>query len=818
MDRFRKFLDGSRRIIAGILICLMFANVISYAEAEENAPDGINLVGCSVSLSDAIDLVFYYDIAEDLVTSERICAKLFFQDGRTSTQWFDSDVVMEYGGYTVYGIKCMLSAKEFSDTVSIQLWDTESQKACSERKSYSLREYFTDMKDRISLLEEDAALIDAVMNYSMYAQLYFDYQTSDLRPFSDDITLSSVESVREKVSELAVFEVEGELPAGMELYGSSLVLNNSIEYRMYFSVDDEALAGKYGMIKCDSNGLYYFDDASVSIADLGKVKEYDFGTSKIRSNPMYYLEQVINGEYDDKLTTLIRATYDYYEAAVDYLDADHSGSLPVYEKQANYPLATYSLIAGGGVTLSNTNGAYSRNPNMEGYLEQEGNVYIGYKSYKSVSDADAVFINQRETLIFSGDSVVINGNIVVTDHSNVQFSGKDVEIRGKILLGPNCHLIVSRGTNIRCQDIRFFSDDKKVSSTANTTDYESLFDKQIGRSERNEYDGSPNVYYNRVLSKNDYYLNATSVVYQDGENWYDAFISNGVIRTREGELLSGATGITVNPNDELLYPVRNIKYNGKEYDSMFASIMDLAYFDEFCGMEGAENGSCKNALTAYKPDPSDPTKFCPVDSQSFKASDVINGALTFSYGAGKSADIQLYFASGGIRNPLNVPGYVICVTSVYLNINLDTSATCYCGLFLTSDHAEFKKNSGYSYGTPLMNLDTSMTRSYLKEFIDKVGLQITDTEPDKIGGSAENVKYVIYNNLFNGGIKCFYDTTGQSNPYVHRHHFTPSTCVSPETCTCGATRGSMASHHYVNGVCTVCGDTEGCIETPVIDI
>lgn len=81
MDRFRKFLDGSRRIIAGILICLMFANVISYAEAEENAPDGINLVGCSVSLSDAIDLVFYYDIAEDLVTSERICAKLFFQDG-----------------------------------------------------------------------------------------------------------------------------------------------------------------------------------------------------------------------------------------------------------------------------------------------------------------------------------------------------------------------------------------------------------------------------------------------------------------------------------------------------------------------------------------------------------------------------------------------------------------------------------------------------------------------------------------------------------------------------------------------------------------
>ena len=62
----------------------------------------------------------------------------------------------------------------------------------------------------------------------------------------------------------------------------------------------------------------------------------------------------------------------------------------------------------------------------------------------------------------------------------------------------------------------------------------------------------------------------------------------------------------------------------------------------------------------------------------------------------------------------------------------------------------------------MLSLDTSADKHNLKAFIDNIGLQITDTALDQIGNNINNVKYCIYNNLFKGGIKSFYESAAGS--------------------------------------------------------
>ncbi len=49
---------------------------------------------------------------------------------------------------------------------------------------------------------------------------------------------------------------------------------------------------------------------------------------------------------------------------------------------------------------------------------------------------------------------------------------------------------------------------------------------------------------------------------------------------------------------------------------------------------------------------------------------------------------------------------------------------------------------------------------------------------------------------------------GATNGAALGHSWQEATCVAPKTCkVCGATEGEKASHNYVNGKCSVCGDS-----------
>lgn len=453
-----------------------------------------------------------------------------------------------------------------------------------------------------------------------------------------------------------------------------------------------------------------------------------------------------------------------------YLKTDITIRAPLYASSMSYPLASYSMFCGSGATLWNAQGSTS-NPNQIGYMAQEGNVYIGYGTWHNDQDADAVYINDRETFILDGQNVVINGNVYLKGQSALQITGKDIEIRGKIYVGPGSHVIISKKSNVKCQDVRFCTSDTNVKW--DSTSFTSLCGgdglTRINMTGTRQYDqGEPRNYYQpSSLSSYPYYANPQSIVYLDNYNattkrygkGYDATIINGQVKAQNGAVLSSEGGFTTSLTDPNLWPVKNVTIGGKTYDKRFTEIIDIPTFEKWASFSGPANAHCSKMLKAGNYHMSG-DKYV-VDTNSFNDSNC-NGNKTKFNGVSGNPEFQLVFATGCISNPVNVGDYMFFLTNIDLQINMDANSSKYCGIFISSKHVKFKKDAGYCEGISMLSLDTSADKHNLKAFIDNIGLQITDTALDQIGNNINNVKYCIYNNLFKGGIKSFYESAAGS--------------------------------------------------------
>lgn len=455
---------------------------------------------------------------------------------------------------------------------------------------------------------------------------------------------------------------------------------------------------------------------------------------------------------------------------VSYLKTDITVRAPLYASSMSYPLASYSMFCGAGATVWNAQGTTS-NPNQIGYLAQEGNVYIGYQTLHNNQDASAVFISNRETFILDGQNVVINGNIYLTGQSGLQITGKDIEIRGKIYVGPGSHVIISKKSNVKCQDVRFCSSDSDVKW--NSSSFTSLCGCEghgrISMTGTKVYDqGEPRNYFQpSSLSAYPYYTNAQSIVYLDNYNattkrygkGYDATIVNGQVKAQNGTVLSSEGGFTTSLTDPNLYPVKNVTINGVTYDKRFTEIIDIPTFEKWATYAGPQNAHCTNMLKAGNYHMSG-DKYV-IDSYAFNESNCPGNMTTFN-GVSGNPRFKLVFATGCISNPVNVGDYMFFLTNLDLNINVDDTRSKYCGIFISSKHVKLKKDQGYCEGISMLSLDTTSDKRYLKAFIDNIGMQITDTVENQVGGSHNNIKNCIYNNLFKGGIKSFYESSAGS--------------------------------------------------------
>ena len=285
--------------------------------AIEDVPE-IVFAGANVDLSDVINLNLYFDVDRDMIPYGRMGVKVTYPDGQVKIHQFDENKKLVEKDKTFYGITCLVAAKEVNDTISIQAWDTVTDQACGNEIAYSVKKYCDEL---MKTTTEDSALgklVKEIYTYSSYAQLYFNHNVDSLAADLAEGSLSSLSEVRDALESQVCFTLTGELPEGIDYVGCSLVLNSSIEYRIYFSATTPELAEQYGLLASDRAGLYYCENVTTSITQLMENREYHIGDATICTNPMNYIRLVSQREYDGKLTDLIIAVYDYYQAAMDY--------------------------------------------------------------------------------------------------------------------------------------------------------------------------------------------------------------------------------------------------------------------------------------------------------------------------------------------------------------------------------------------------------------------------------------------------------------------------------------------------------------------
>lgn len=499
---------------------------------------------------------------------------------------------------------------------------------------------------------------------------------------------------------------------------------------------------------------------------------------------------------------------------VSYVKTDITISAPLYASKKRYPLASYSMFAGSGANIYKAATEHNSNANESGYLEQEGCVYFGWHTWNG-GNADAVDITGRQTLILSGDNIVINGNVIIRGHSCLQLTsveGQDVEIRGRILIGSNSHLVISEKTNLKCQDICFFNGDDENTVKSSNNNYTSLAKHNANQTANSSFSfettkkinnvdvtlaGLPYDWYNKALSTNPYYNSGHSIVYAkmrynatthepEASAVYDTNISSGIVTVvgagNKTLTAEGHISTAMNTNGEVIdeemkaKPRTNqfVNSNGQtvtlknSYDPFFLEMVDGEYFEKFCDLEPTKNGKCecyvsgnpvssesiKNGKYRWNGNSLDPGS-ANVNSNSSQREITYNGV---TLNGTSNPKFWLGFTSVGtaIPNPVNVSSHPFVLAKDKITINMDVDGADYCGIVITSANVEFKKDTGYCSGKSLLLLDTSADKHNLVAFMDEVGKRMSGT------GNVleEDYKYLIFNNLFNGGVARFTNTSG----------------------------------------------------------
>lgn len=540
-----------------------------------------------------------------------------------------------------------------------------------------------------------------------------------------------------------------------------------------------------------------------TVTDIGDIVRFNGETGKLEGITI----KDVQIKYENPKTKM-----------VSYVKTDITIRAPLYASKKKFPLASYSMFAGSGATIWNAqtfqrdenSGKLKRttvfgepsseypgvevrgnhaNPNQFGFWEQEGNVYIGYGPkaskgqmlfstgtptiYGNGHSADALVISDRETIIFTGENVVINGNILVSRDSNIQFEGDNVEVRGKIILGPNCHLIVSTSTILNCQDIWFFDNNNDVQGDKDN--YHSVVKKSYTKTSNfSTYTKRP--YDAWKASNNDVfqYTDAEqSIIYISGSTIKDATVSDGKVYAGSTPL-SIYFGDKLNISDESVShdpdldpdPRRNTKDKNpqptdarfsKYYDPFFIEMIDIEYFEKFCygdkikdvTQNAQANQRIKDFVAADKVIPTSTDLEGNSDGKKIKYTGVtLNGV--------NGPTFNVYFTAcpttgnGNIVNSKDCP-FVLSNHSVYVNV--DSEKDTYCGIVISSEFVQVKKDDGHCNGVSLLSLDADPNDANLKTFMNKVGAIVADKE-SAVG--AGNLQYATFNNLFNGGIARFY--------------------------------------------------------------
>ncbi|MCM1530223.1 MAG: cadherin-like beta sandwich domain-containing protein [Alistipes sp.] len=277
------------------------------SDVEFEAVSPVKFGGASISLSGNIGVNFYMTLDESVINDKNAYMQFELPNGEVSRVYVSDAKETVVDNTTYYVFSCEVAAKEMADSINAQMF-SGSGSAVGSKYDYSVEEYADELVNG-DYTSEAKELVEAMTNYGDYAEAYFSGKNS--------AATSDMNKVTEKV--LSAYEIKenGDLPEGIEYYGSSLVLESNTSVRHYFKAAKGAKTDSYAFSEKD--GCYYKEITDIPAGKLDEVQNVTIGDYTISYSPMSYAYAVLKSDSaDENLKNLVKALYLYEKAADAY--------------------------------------------------------------------------------------------------------------------------------------------------------------------------------------------------------------------------------------------------------------------------------------------------------------------------------------------------------------------------------------------------------------------------------------------------------------------------------------------------------------------
>ena len=247
-------------------------------------------------LHDAIDVKFKINMDSSIIGNAVV--KITVGEKTYEYNAIDyTDAEHEY----VY-VSASVAAAQMTDeiTVTVINGDDQAVKSGYTIKSYAETILSGDYNDTTK------ALVTAMLHYGAAAQTFFDYKTDALANAGLGSEESNVTIPDDAAGEIVV----SGSAEGITFYGASLVFENKIAVRFYFTGSAEGIEG--AVAKDDK---FYIEVAGIYPPALDDAVSVMIGDMSVSYSPMNYIVRMAEKNENEDLVALVTALYNYHVAA-----------------------------------------------------------------------------------------------------------------------------------------------------------------------------------------------------------------------------------------------------------------------------------------------------------------------------------------------------------------------------------------------------------------------------------------------------------------------------------------------------------------------
>lgn len=309
----------------------------------KDGKSAVTTAGYTVSMNGNVDVNFLMIISEQVRTANGSYLE-FTKPNGAKEKIFLKDIVEDVSGY--YKFTCGVAAAEMTDDIKLSVYDGEG---IIYTDSYSVVDYATAIiEGEESVFTTEAKNAAASMlNYGAYAQLYFDRSTDNfanaglgydmepsLNPIKDIVDINGIYRVDDAAGGAAYVSSSLSLLSTTSIYHYFTVSGDVSDYTFTFGSGEDAVAltpvldVKNGVtryrVELDGIPATKLDEAyTVTVTNVNDASD----TVTVVYSALAYADLVLDAYADtanekaSQLVSLMKAMYQYYEAAAAYADS-----------------------------------------------------------------------------------------------------------------------------------------------------------------------------------------------------------------------------------------------------------------------------------------------------------------------------------------------------------------------------------------------------------------------------------------------------------------------------------------------------------------